>query len=235
MAERPYTLLGYGMSMDGYLDNASDDRLLLSNDADFDRVDAVRASCDAILVGASIRPQGQPASLRPGSGPHRDANRQQAIADTGQGDGHELRWPRPGRALLHDRRLREARLLRPRGVCGHPAAAGVRRHGGRRGATTWTCTRLVEDLHERGVRRLMVEGGGSVNTQFLTRDRRRAPAGRRRRSSWATREARPLRRRRGVPPGIRSDGRRWRRLGASATSSSCATRSRRASGRVGVR
>ena len=27
-------------------------RLLLSNDADFDRVDAVRASCDAILVGA---------------------------------------------------------------------------------------------------------------------------------------------------------------------------------------
>mgnify|MGYP003693869997 CR=1 FL=1 len=28
-------------------------RLLLSNDADFDRVDAVRASCDAILVGAA--------------------------------------------------------------------------------------------------------------------------------------------------------------------------------------
>ena len=28
-------------------------RLLLSNEADFDRVDAVRASCDAILVGAT--------------------------------------------------------------------------------------------------------------------------------------------------------------------------------------
>ena len=39
--------------MDGYLDSASDDRLSLSNEADFDRVDAVRASCDAILVGAS--------------------------------------------------------------------------------------------------------------------------------------------------------------------------------------
>ena len=28
--------------------------------------------------------------------------------------------------------------------------------------------RLTEDLGERGVRRLMVEGGGKVHTQFLT-------------------------------------------------------------------
>ena len=53
MAERPYTLLSCVMSIDGYLDGATDERLLLSNDADFDRVDAVRASCDAILVGAT--------------------------------------------------------------------------------------------------------------------------------------------------------------------------------------
>ena len=30
--------------------------------------------------------------------------------------------------------------------------------------------RLSEDLHDRGVRRLMVEGGGRVHTQFLTAD-----------------------------------------------------------------
>ena len=53
MAERPYTLLSCGMSIDGYLDSAHRERLLLSNDADFDRVDAVRAACDAILVGAA--------------------------------------------------------------------------------------------------------------------------------------------------------------------------------------
>ena len=41
------------MSLDGYLDSAAPTRLALSNDADFDRVDAVRASCDAILVGAA--------------------------------------------------------------------------------------------------------------------------------------------------------------------------------------
>ena len=52
MPDRPYTLLSCGMSIDGYLGSAMPRRLALSNDADFDRVDAVRASCDAILVGA---------------------------------------------------------------------------------------------------------------------------------------------------------------------------------------
>jgi 5-amino-6-(5-phosphoribosylamino)uracil reductase len=39
------------MSIDGYLDDGSGRRLLLSNEADLDRVDAVRAGCDAILWG----------------------------------------------------------------------------------------------------------------------------------------------------------------------------------------
>jgi 5-amino-6-(5-phosphoribosylamino)uracil reductase len=51
MPDRPYTLLSCCASIDGYIGNAAS-RLHLSNDADFDRVDAVRASCDAILVGA---------------------------------------------------------------------------------------------------------------------------------------------------------------------------------------
>jgi 5-amino-6-(5-phosphoribosylamino)uracil reductase len=48
MPDGPYTLLSCGMSIDGYLGSAAPRRLELSNDADFDRVDAVRASCDAI-------------------------------------------------------------------------------------------------------------------------------------------------------------------------------------------
>ncbi|MEU4831662.1 dihydrofolate reductase family protein [Streptosporangium sp. NPDC023615] len=52
MGERPYVLLSCAMSVDGYIDDGSPRRLLLSNDEDFDRVDAVRATCDAILVGA---------------------------------------------------------------------------------------------------------------------------------------------------------------------------------------
>ena len=62
MADRPYTLLSCGMSLDGYLDSPTDERLLLSNDADFDRVDEVRAGCDAILVGAATVRKRQPAA-----------------------------------------------------------------------------------------------------------------------------------------------------------------------------
>ena len=53
MGERPYTILSCGMSLDGYLDAADNERLVLSNEADLQRVDAVRAECDAILVGAA--------------------------------------------------------------------------------------------------------------------------------------------------------------------------------------
>ena len=53
MADRPYTLLSCGMSLDAYLDGPAEDRVLFSNEADFDRVDAVRAEVDAILVGAA--------------------------------------------------------------------------------------------------------------------------------------------------------------------------------------
>ena len=51
MPDRPYTLLSCSVSLDGYLGDQTP-RLALSNDADFDRVDEVRASCDAIMVGA---------------------------------------------------------------------------------------------------------------------------------------------------------------------------------------
>ena len=63
MADRPYILLSCGMSIDGYLDNASSKRLLLSNPADLERVDAVRASSDAILVGAQTVRQDNPRLL----------------------------------------------------------------------------------------------------------------------------------------------------------------------------
>jgi 5-amino-6-(5-phosphoribosylamino)uracil reductase len=53
MADRPYSVLSCGVSLDGYLDNAYRSRLILSNDADLDRMDAMRASCDAIMGGAT--------------------------------------------------------------------------------------------------------------------------------------------------------------------------------------
>jgi 5-amino-6-(5-phosphoribosylamino)uracil reductase len=50
--DRPYTLLSCAVSLDGYLDDASPNRLVLSGPEDLDEVDALRAAADAILVGA---------------------------------------------------------------------------------------------------------------------------------------------------------------------------------------
>jgi 5-amino-6-(5-phosphoribosylamino)uracil reductase len=52
MAGRPYVLLSAAMSADGYIDDASPQRLILSGPEDLDRVDAERARSDAIMVGA---------------------------------------------------------------------------------------------------------------------------------------------------------------------------------------
>jgi riboflavin-specific deaminase-like protein len=49
---RPYTLLSCAVSADGCLDDSSADRLILSGPEDLDEVDELRASVDAILVGA---------------------------------------------------------------------------------------------------------------------------------------------------------------------------------------
>jgi 5-amino-6-(5-phosphoribosylamino)uracil reductase len=49
---RPYTLLSCAVSVDGCLDDASADRLILSGPEDLDEVDELRAAADAILVGA---------------------------------------------------------------------------------------------------------------------------------------------------------------------------------------
>jgi 5-amino-6-(5-phosphoribosylamino)uracil reductase len=52
VTERPYVVLSAAMSADGYIDDASSTRLVLSDEADLDRVDELRAGSDAILVGA---------------------------------------------------------------------------------------------------------------------------------------------------------------------------------------
>jgi 5-amino-6-(5-phosphoribosylamino)uracil reductase len=49
---RPYVVLSCAISADGYLDDASGERLILSGPDDLDEVDGLRAGVDAIFVGA---------------------------------------------------------------------------------------------------------------------------------------------------------------------------------------
>jgi 5-amino-6-(5-phosphoribosylamino)uracil reductase len=167
MADRPYILLSCGVSIDGYLNGVTNQRLLLSNDADFDRVDGVRAACDAILVGATTVRRDNPRLLV------RSAARRQERTDRGLRPS-PIKVTVTGQAQLDPcAQFFTAGDTEKIVYC---SSAGVddavRRLG--RVATVVDAGqpvdfhRLAEDLHARGVNRLMVEGGGKTHTQFLT-------------------------------------------------------------------
>ena len=52
MLARPYTIVSCAVSLDGCLDDASPERLILSGPEDLDEVDELRSAADAIMVGA---------------------------------------------------------------------------------------------------------------------------------------------------------------------------------------
>jgi 5-amino-6-(5-phosphoribosylamino)uracil reductase len=167
MPDRPYILLSCGMSIDGYLGSASPRRLELSNDADFDRVDGVRASCDAILVGATTVRNDNP-RLLVRSQQRRDARTARGLPPS------PIKVTVTGRAALDPRAEffttgNAEKLV----YCVSPRVGVARSRLGDvatvvDGGEQVKMRQLTEDLGDRGVQRLMVEGGGKVHTQFLT-------------------------------------------------------------------
>jgi 5-amino-6-(5-phosphoribosylamino)uracil reductase len=157
------------MSIDGYLDSATVKRLPLSNDADFDRVDAVRATCDAILVGAATVRNDNP----------RLVVRSQARRDERLARGLQAS---PIKVTVTEHAQLDAcadffvtgeteKVV----YCASAAVDDARDRFGSvatvvDGGQPVEMDRISEDLYARGVQRLMVEGGGTVHTQFLTAD-----------------------------------------------------------------
>jgi 5-amino-6-(5-phosphoribosylamino)uracil reductase len=168
LPDRPYTLLSCSVSIDGYIGNAAS-RLLLSNDADFDRVDAVRASCDAILVGAATVRVDNPRLLV------RSEARREERAARGLA-------PSPMKVTVTRRAELDARAdfftagdVEKLVYCATPLVRDARERLGPvatvvDGGEHVDMRALGSDLAARGVERLMVEGGGTVHTQFLTDD-----------------------------------------------------------------
>lgn len=166
MRDRPYTLLSCCVSIDGYIGSAAS-RLLLSNDADFDRVDAVRASCDAILVGAETVRVDNPRLLV------RSQTRRDERAARGL-PASPIKVTVTRRAELDARahffKAGDAEKLV---YCASPRVEDARERLGPvatvvDGGDDVEMRTLSTDLADRGVERLMVEGGAMVHTQFLT-------------------------------------------------------------------
>ena len=157
------------MSIDGYLDDATNKRLLLSNEADFDRVDAVRASCDAILVGAETVRTDNPRLLV-----RSQARRAERAARGLATSPMKVTVTRRAELDAHADffTVGDAERLV---YCASPRVVDARERLGTvatvvdAGDTVKMGT-LSTDLAARGVERLMVEGGGTVHTQFLTAD-----------------------------------------------------------------
>jgi 5-amino-6-(5-phosphoribosylamino)uracil reductase len=177
MTGRPHVVLSCAMSLDGCLDGTGADRLVLSGAADLDRVDAERAAADAILVGAgtirrddprllvrSARRQAerrargrppQPAGVTVTASGHLDPAARFFTRDAGVGSAADGGTPQ--------RIVYAATSVLSKLTDQLEGLAEVIDGGDRPQLTA-----ILADLAGRGVHRLMVEGGASLGTQFLT-------------------------------------------------------------------
>lgn len=167
MTERPYVLLSCAASLDGYIDDATGQRLVLSNDADLDRIDEVRAGCDAILVGAGTIRRDDPRLLVRSAARRAErvargrAASPARVTVTGGGDLD------PGARVFTTGAT--VRLI-------YCATSGMEKARERLGQVATVVDAgepvnlapVLADLAARGIGRLLVEGGASMHTQFLS-------------------------------------------------------------------
>jgi len=154
------------MSLDGYIDDRADQPLRLSGAADIDRVDELRASCDAILVGAATIRSDDPLLVL------RSRRRRESRIAAGLS-------PDPLRVVVSGTGVLDpgARLFATDAdtivyVASYALAAATERLAGvadvEAAGDPLRLDCVLADLAARGVRRLLVEGGGSLHTQLLT-------------------------------------------------------------------
>lgn len=177
MADDVYVLLSCAISVDGAIDDTSDTRLMLSDAADWDRVDELRASCDALLVGAgTIRADDPRLVVR--SEARRKARLARGLSEnptkvtlTRRGDID----PRAGFFTVGEAPKlvycppagAEPTRTRLGRVATVVALGGGSAHGVDTSDASVDLHRVLDDLADRDVQRLMVEGGSATHTAFL--------------------------------------------------------------------
>ena len=151
---RPHVIVNAAMSTDGKIALPSRRGVRISNDEDLRRVHELRASCDAILVGVGTILMDDP-KLTVKKEYARGPNPLRVVLDS---DGST-----PENAEVLDGAA--PTLIVTNTSCGKtfPKAEVIRC-----GDDQVDVPKLLGILHERGVKRLMVEGGSTVNWTFLS-------------------------------------------------------------------
>jgi 5-amino-6-(5-phosphoribosylamino)uracil reductase len=166
---RPYTIVSCAVSLDGCLDDASPERLILSGPEDLDEVDQLRSAADAILVGAgTIRADNPRLLVRDGE---RVAAREAegrpphplrvTLTATGDLDPAARFFAGPGTALVY--------------AAGAAAAAARQNLGDKAvvvdaGAELSLATVLHDLYAERSVLTLLAEPGAALARDLLAED-----------------------------------------------------------------
>ena len=175
MPTRPYVLISCAMSVDGRIDDTSPDRLVLSGPADLARVDELRASSDAILVGANTVRRDNPRLLI------RDPELRAARLAAGRPE-HPVRVTLTGSGDLDP----AARFFRPQAApfpgapparlplvyCARPALAATRARLGTLAeiidaGDPASVPFMLQNLIEGGFPRVLIEGGATLVRDVL--------------------------------------------------------------------
>lgn len=164
--DRPYILLNYALSLDGKISTETRDPVRFTSRTDRGLMDEIRADADAVLIGAAtLRAEDPPVRIQAARRRDERTRRGKPPHPVSIVLSRSLRLPSEGRFWKDDRVERivatteqtPAELTLP-----FEDKAEVIRAG----RTSVDLVELCRVLSERGIGRLLVEGGGEVNMAF---------------------------------------------------------------------
>jgi len=168
MSDRPYVILNVAMSADGKTDTVARRGAAISSPLDRQRVDRLRASCDAILVGGRTLAGDDPhltvksATLRAerlARGLEENPVKVGVITNANLPERSRFLTTGPARIIIFTTTQTEPAQIERLNEQGVQVVLMGERRVDLRGA--------LQCLKEQGIHRLLVEGGGTLNEELL--------------------------------------------------------------------
>ena len=162
---RPFVFINSAMSADGKISSVNRKQVRISGKADLARVDGLRASSDAIMVGIGTVLADDP-GLRVKSKDYREERRAQGlpenplriVADSEARTPPDAKILGPGCLIAVSRSAPEGRLEKLSRQC------EIIKYG----IESVDLAELMAELYDRGIKRLMVEGGARLNWSLIS-------------------------------------------------------------------